>query len=36
MMKNICKKFSPHRWTINAFSDGSAMWLLEWRNELEY
>jgi len=36
MMENIYKKFSPHRWTINAFSDGSAMWLLEWKNELEY
>lgn len=29
------KNYNPHRWSIGAFDDGSAMWLVEWKSELE-
>ncbi len=29
-------RFTPHKWTINAFDDGSAVWVLEYRSENSY
>jgi hypothetical protein len=30
------KLFRPHRYTFDAFTDGSALWLSEWRDERTY
>jgi hypothetical protein len=30
------KRYNPHRWAINAFTDGSGVWLVEWRDSVTY
>ena len=30
------KRFRPHRFTLNAFDDGSGVWLCEWRDNNSY
>ena len=36
MEAGAMKRYKPHRWAINAFTDGSCLWLVEWRDSLTY